>query len=372
MSPKSDFDIEALQVAISEADAEWEAAETPLMKMSSEERALRLGYVPGPDDPSLEEAEGLAQANLRSFLSALEGPPMAVGYPASYDLRNVGGKNFITDIGDQGGCGSCVAFGVAATAEGTLRVQENNSDLDVNYSEAHLFYCYARDEGRRCNNGWWPSKALDKFRDEGVVDDACFVYSDHDQTCNLCGNWQNRLTRINGWHRIHATSKMKEWISTSGPLAACYTVYQDFFAYSGGVYRHLSGESAGGHCVAVVGYDDAQQYWICKNSWGPSFGENGFFRIAYGECGIDSSMDAVDGLPSPSVWVNDARITALWAVNEDRNAWVYVKDHGWRKVCPDSDNIFFNMLTQLATAKAGNRPVNYREEGGVIKEVYVL
>ena len=44
----------------------------------------------------------------------------------------------------------------------------------------------------------------------------------------------------------------------------------------------------GGHIVAVVGYDDAEQYWICKNSWGSEWGENGYFKIKYGECKIDS------------------------------------------------------------------------------------
>src|SRR5206468_3305820 len=44
------------------------------------------------------------------------------------------------------------------------------------------------------------------------------------------------------------------------------------------------------HCVSVVGYDDVAGCWICKNSWGPGWGDRGFFRIAYGEVGIDASM----------------------------------------------------------------------------------
>jgi len=372
VTPKKAFDIQKLQAAISEADAGWVAEETPFAKMSSDEQALLLGYTPGPDDPSLEEDEGIAKANFEAFLAALAAPSAAVGYASSYDLRNVGGKNFITDIRDQAACGSCVAFGVAATAEGTLRRQENDPNLDVDYSEAHLFYCYARDEGRRCNNGWWPSNALNAFRDKGVVDEACFPYTAGDQVCNLCSDWQNRLTKITGWHRITSTAQMKEWISTKGPLVACYTVYDDFFAYTGGIYRHVSGGVAGGHCVSCVGYNDAQQYWICKNSWGPTFGESGYFRIAYGQCGIDSSMDAVDGVPSPTVWVRDARIDGLWTINQHRNAWVHVKGLGWRRISPDKDNIFFDMLAQLAAAKAGNRRVDFREEAGVIKELYVL
>jgi C1A family cysteine protease len=163
---------------------------------------------------------------------------------------------------------------------------------------------------------------------------------------------------------------MKEWISTKGPLVACYTVYQDFYAYRGGIYRHVSGRRRGGHCVSCVGYNDVQKYWICKNSWGAGFGENGYFRIAYGECGIDSSMDTVEDIEP--IWERNRRIIGLWAINQNRNAWVYVQGLGWRKISPDNDNIFFDMLTQLIAAKAGNRRVDFRQKNRVIKEIYVF
>lgn len=92
---------------------------------------------------------------------------------------------------------------------------------------------------------------------------------------------------------------MKTFLSTSGPLQTCFTVYDDFFSYSGGVYSPSNSpdnKPVGGHCVAVVGYDDNNSCWICKNSWGASFGESGFFRIEYGKCGIDAEMWAIDGV----------------------------------------------------------------------------
>ena len=307
----------------------------------------------------------------------------AAAHPGSYDLRNVSGKNFITPVKNQGGCGSCVAFGVAATAEGRLRRQRNNPNLVVDFSESHLYFC----NGRRCkvsegNYGWWSSAALNYFRDNGVVDEACFPYKDTTQPCKLCADSNNRLKKIASWKNMTSHAEMKEWISTKGSLVACYTVYDDFFAYKGGIYKHVTGGVAGGHCVSVVGYNDVEKYWICKNSWGKTFGEEnpydtgapkekGYFRIAYGQCGIDSSMDTVDAIAETG-WERNQRIIGLWAINEDRNAWVYVKDLGWRKISPDNDNIFFDMLAQLIAAKGGNFRVDFRQENSVIKEVYVF
>jgi hypothetical protein len=294
--PLEGFNIQELQTKIAEQEAGWIAGETPFTRMSSVKRAHLLGYVPGPGERTLAERERIAKANLVTFLAAVE----AVSYPKSFDLRNVNGKQFITDIRDQGSCGSCVAFGTAAVVEGTFRYQsktytEKPNEFDL--SEAHLFYCYARSEGKNCMSGWQPGAALNAFRDKGVADEASFAYFAGDQDCKLpYPERQDHLTKITGWHTIYSVADMKEWLSTKGPLVACFTVYDDFFYYFGGIYRHLHGHEAGGHCVCVVGYDDDKEYWICKNSWGNLFGEVGYFKIAYGECGIDSSMDAVEGI----------------------------------------------------------------------------
>jgi C1A family cysteine protease len=364
-----ELDLEALRSSIEEEDAGWKAGETPLTRMSEEDRQLHLGYVPGPKDPSLEEQEREAEENLEAFMVAEDG---AYGYPTSVDLRNGG---YITPVRDQRSCGSCVAFGVAAAAEGRLRKQREMPNLSVDYSEAHLFYCHAREQGRRCggsNGGWWTHKALDVFRDKGVVDEACYPYTAGDQACsNLCSDANSRLAKISGWSRLTSTADMKEWLSTKGPLVACYTVYQDFYSYRTGIYRHVSGSSEGGHCVCVVGYNDSQQYWICKNSWGTNWGDEGYFKIAYGQCGIDSFIDAIDAIAETG-WVRNVRVIGLWSSAHDRNAWAYIENQGWRKVSPASDNVFFNMLTQLTEAKAGKRHVDYYQENGIIKQVYVF
>ena len=356
-----------LQAAIEEAGAAWQARATSVSQLSRDEKRNRLGASPPPGAPSIEQVE-------RQKIPRAVTLQRAAGAPAAYDLRNVNGANFITPIRDQGGCGSCVAFGTCAAMEGTFRVQRSDANLDVDLSEAQLFYCYGRDQGRNCGNGWWPDQALDAVKNGGLADEACYPYTAGDQECtNLCGDWQSRAIKISDHHGVGSPADIKTWVSTRGPVSACFLVYDDFFSYGSGVYRHVSGELAGGHCVAIVGYDDAGSYWICKNSWGTEWGEAGFFRIAYGECGIDSwGVAAVDGIVETS-WLNNRHVVGLWTIDQDRNAWAYLDGQiGWRRIAYDNDNIFADMVTQLATAKAGGRPINVFQEQGVLKQLYVL
>jgi uncharacterized protein YdeI (BOF family) len=51
-----------------------------------------------------------------------------------------------------------------------------------------------------------------------------------------------------------------------------------------------------GHALCVIGYDDTQQAWLCKNSWGTGWGMGGYCYIAYGQCGIDAQMWGINGL----------------------------------------------------------------------------
>jgi Zn-dependent metalloprotease len=71
-----------------------------------------------------------------------------------------------------------------------------------------------------------------------------------------------------------------------------------------------------------------------------------------------------------SGWAQNTHVIGLWAINEDRNAWAYMDGIGWRKVSPDNDDIFCDMLSQLVAAKAKGGSVSFFEEQSVIKQVY--
>jgi len=206
----------------------------------------------------------------------------------------------VTSVKDQGNCGSCVAFGTTATMESRARiiqqipVNANSGGILPDLSPAHLFYCGNTAPTDPCKAGWQPGAALTFATNPGVVPLSCYAYTSGNQTCSPCTNWQQLVTTINGSHEVTSIPEMKAWLASRGPLITCLSVYEDFYAYTSGVYAPTSNVSEGGHCVSCVGYDDTKGAWVCKNSWGTRWGEGGFFWIKYGECGIDATMWAID------------------------------------------------------------------------------
>merc|ERR1711874_171754 len=89
---------------------------------------------------------------------------------------------------------------------------------------------------------------------------------------------------------------IQQAIMAGGPMEVAFTVYADFENYTSGIYHHVTGGSVGGHAVKVVGWgvENGVKYWKIANSWNPYWGENGYFRIRFGEGGIDSSAMASD------------------------------------------------------------------------------
>lgn len=369
---KSD-ELKQIQEAIANAGHDWRAEGTFLTVLSEDERRKYLGYNPGPNEASLEEQERIAAANFSAFQSD-QAAFGAFSAPTSVDWRNKDGQNFVTPVKNQGGCGSCVAFGTVAAVESRVKISRGAAYV-VDLSEAHLFYCIARAQGRTCagnSGGWWPGPAMQAFQDIGVTDEACYPYTAGDQNCTGRGSdWASRVIKTTGYTKLNNIAAMKEWISTNGPVEACFTVYSDFFSYHSGVYRKTSNTVEGGHCVCVVGYDDAAGCWICKNSWGTGFGESGFFRIGYGQCGIDSEMMGANGILDTR-WVNGKKVQGLWAKNEERNAWVYLSDEGWKKISNTNDDGFLTILDQLANAKIANANVNVYVDNGMITTAYTF
>lgn len=366
------LNLKTLANELKEAGSPWEMdPDTSMAQLTEDERRVRLGFLPPPGAMTLEEAveaDKAAPPVTAEIIAAERG----FGAPSAYDHRNVNGKNFTTPVKNQGGCGSCVAHGVAAVMETTYRRAINDANFDFDLSEAHLFYCHGGEEGRTCANGWFPDQALDKCKQKGITLESVYPYTGNQQACAVPGNWTSNMAKSTGKTKLNGRAAIKDWISTRGSVTGCFIVYQDFFSYRSGVYRHVSGGQAGGHCVEIVGYNDAGGYWICKNSWGTNWGEGGFFRIAYGQCQIDSWYGpyGTNGV-TLKAWANNLKVNGLWTNDAARNAWVHFQGTGWKKMATTSDATHHAMLAEMIGAKAGNRNVRALINGSTVTEAYV-
>lgn len=346
-------EIAAINKEIKKKKLRWKAGKTSVSEIPVDKFQNRLGAIIEKDRLKrlLKKQEEKQKKRIGDPLH-----PSTVDPPSQWDWRDVSGTNWMTKIRNQGGCGSCVAFGVVAVLEMMVKrwiYGDAGVDPDkVDFSEAHLYF----DNNRHCmvypcnsppdntcrapNYGWWISAALNYLKSNYICNEDCFPYNGPNRpcktcdmvcimqappdpqrtlwnpgepcnTCNqpctqaltLCQEWpyDTNFTKIKDWSAITSTDEMKKVLSEHGCLVADFLVYQDFIHYVSGIYE-WDGESAfrGGHAVAVVGYDDVDDCWICKNSWGTNWGEagggenGGWFRIAYDECGIDDTMYKID------------------------------------------------------------------------------
>jgi hypothetical protein len=207
----------------------------------------------------------------------------------------------VTTVKDQQFCGSCVSFATTATVESMASIEKGEL-LDL--SEADLHFCSSH--GANCD-GWWVYEAFEEATTRGIPDEAYFPYNDAfdpppNPRCKVGPDRDTRAVRISQFNFIAEVNERKAYLSEVGPCCAVLQIFDDFYSYAGGVYHHVTGEFMGTHCVEVIGYSEAEQCWICKNSWGAVWGMGGFFKIAYGEAGIDTDFPfgTVQGVLMPT------------------------------------------------------------------------
>jgi len=228
------------------------------------------------------------------------------GLPPTWDWRDVDGEDWTTPIKNQlqDICGSCWAFGALAGLESYVKIWADDSALDVDLSEQYMLSCSPGD----CN-GWYWSQTLSWIKKNGAIPESCLPYEADDTIpCDdKCPEWRDSLAGIDGYHKVsYNISVIQSALVQYGPLPCTMEVYGDFYPnYNGGVYEYTEGGFVFGHCITIVGYDDTwggedEGYWICKNSWGTDWGEDGWFRIAYGECKIERGVYYYSGPNYPA------------------------------------------------------------------------
>jgi cathepsin B len=205
--------------------------------------------------------------------------------PEHYDAREKHGK-CIHPVRNQANCGSCWAFGATSALSDRYCI----GGKDVILSPQDLIEC---DKTSLCCQGGYIDKAWEFLEKWGVVEDKCKPYN---MNCGACRKTDCEHFKCkNGTIWYGSTPQdTKEQMFNHGPIEAAFEVYRDFMAYKSGVYYHQKGEFMGGHAIECLGYgkEQSMEYWLCKNSWGPSWGMSGYFKIKQGDCKIDDNMIA--------------------------------------------------------------------------------
>jgi C1A family cysteine protease len=196
-------------------------------------------------------------------------------------------SQYDSPIRDQGRCGSCWAFaGVALLENLAIRA---GLKISIDLSEQVMVSCVYKDRSSGGCSGGWYWDVFDYTFKHGIFEENCFPYKARNGNCDdQCESPEYRLrlthfTPAHGlWEEDFTVQDLKGALQ-DGPLSVAFYVPASFFRYNGGIYDYQSGSMDFGHGVLLVGYDDANQCFKVKNSWGKNWGEDGYFRIAYND-----------------------------------------------------------------------------------------
>ena len=268
-----------IRAAIHAKAANWQARLTSVASLPLAAKR-RLAGVPEsrPHQPSFTNA-----AFRRQNTKAL---------PAQFDWRSVNGHSYVSAIKNQGHCGSCWAFAVTGALESQAMISQNLPDQNIDLSDQVVLSC---SKAGSCDGGW-PDQASAFLTQTGTPGDSYFPYTATDTACGQAASgWHKAAYRLQSWQYVvsNATPSvdlLKNALYNTGPLVTTMRVYEDFYYYGSGVYSHVSGNYVGDHAIVIVGWDDAAQAMIVKNSWGTDWGDNGFFRIDYSELSGDTQF----------------------------------------------------------------------------------
>jgi cathepsin L len=207
--------------------------------------------------------------------------------PASIDWTT---KGAVTVVKDQGQCGSCWAFSSTGGLEGQWEIATGNLE---SLSEQQLVDCSKQNSG--CNGGLM-DYAFSFYESTSVASETSYSYTGKDGTCKSSYTAAIPEGGVTGYKDISSESDLLDAVANTGPVSVAIEADQmSFQLYSGGVLTGSCGTNLD-HGVLAVGYgaDSGTDYWKVKNSWGASWGANGYVLIQRGvnKCGI------ADGPPS--------------------------------------------------------------------------
>ena len=196
-------------------------------------------------------------------------------------------KGAVTPIKDQGQCGSCWSFSTTGSVEGAYFISTGKLK---SFSEQQLVDCSSNYGNQGCNGGLMDN-AFNYIHDNGICLEKDYPYKGNDGSCKKC----KTVTKINSFVDITPNSETDLLKAVNiQPISVAIEADQSSFQfYSNGVMTSSCGTNLD-HGVLLVGYGtlNGVDYWKVKNSWGKSWGDNGYILLqrnvndSAGQCGI--------------------------------------------------------------------------------------
>lgn len=213
-----------------------------------------------------------------------------INLPAVWDWRT--NPNGLTAIADQGNCGSCWAFSIAATFGDTLKIAglkgRHRSNIDL--SEQYLLSCNTK--GYNCEEGGF-FDAQDMYVSPGAVIESAYPYTAQTGKCknNLKYPYMEKSWAYVGTSNpdntdyvVPTDEEIKTAVYVHGPVSIAINATTAMMFYMGGVFNSCvpTKPEELNHAINIIGWNDEKGAWIVRNSWGKSWGEQGFGYIKYG------------------------------------------------------------------------------------------
>ena len=205
--------------------------------------------------------------------------------PRNFDGREVWG-GCIHSGGDQGTCDGCWAFGIVNHLSDRFCIWGR----DVTLSVQDLLECTP---GNNCCDGGTATRGYNYIINYGLVSESCKPFSGYCGECRPTSCTRYRCQRGSIFW-ANSVEEAKYELYNYGPIEGVFDVYDDFAHYASGVYYRTSNKFIGVHTVEILGWgvEDGMSYWLCKNSWGDDWGDNTFFKVRMGDCGINEALTA--------------------------------------------------------------------------------
>ena len=208
----------------------------------------------------------------------------------SVDWITAGG---VTAVKDQGQCGSCWAFSSTGAMEGAHFVA--SGDL-VSFSEQQLVDCAGKRYGNFGCNGGLQQRAFNYYETHDAELESVYPYTSAEGVSGSCLYDETSATSVDvsDYNMVTASNptQMKAALAQQ-PLAVSIEADKLVFqVYKSGVFTSTKCGTSLDHAVLAVGYgtEDGQDYWLVKNSWNTTWGDNGYIKLAIvdgdGICGV--------------------------------------------------------------------------------------